>query len=225
MKAIQAIKLIISLVVCFGASGLGAVFMADDSVTNWYAQLQKPNITPPDWVFGPAWTILYLFMSISLFLIWNKGLDYPKVKLAIGLFLIQLALNAIWTPIFFGFHSIVLALIVIILLFIAILATLLAFKSISVPASVLLIPYLLWVGYATILNGSICYLNPQECFSISSQKIDKPVSKGLDMKPDGNSTNCNKLTSEQEVIIIQKGCAAQIFRPSLFLRLMKIVKQ
>ncbi|UCF00522.1 MAG: tryptophan-rich sensory protein [Planctomycetota bacterium] len=135
------------------------MFMADDSVTNWYAQLQKPNITPPDWVFGPAWTTLYLLMSISVFLVWNKGLDYSKVKLAIGLFLIQLTLNAIWTPLFFGFHSILLALIDIILLFIAILATLLVFKSISFPASMLLVPYLIWVGYAAVLNIFIWNLN------------------------------------------------------------------
>ena len=205
MKGIQAIKLIISLVVCFGASGLGALFMADDSVTNWYAQLQKPNITPPDWVFGPAWTILYLLMSISVFLVWNKGLDYPKVKLAIGLFLIQLALNAIWTPIFFGFHSILLALIDIILLFIAILATLLVFKNISFFASMLLVPYLLWVGYAAILNGSICYLNQQELFSVSSQKINNTIMKGLEMKADGDSVAFNKLTPEEEAIIINKG--------------------
>jgi len=205
VKAIQVFKFIVALAVCFGASGFGAMFMADDSVTNWYAQLQKPSITPPDWVFGPAWTILYLLMAISVFLIWNKELDYPKVKLAIGLFLIQLALNAIWTPIFFGSHSILLALIDIILLFIAILVTLLVFKSISVPASVLLIPYLLWVGYATILNGSICYLNPQECFSFSSQKIDKPVSKSVEMNSDNNSINYNKLTPEEEDIIIHKG--------------------
>ncbi|MHC4123368.1 MAG: bifunctional methionine sulfoxide reductase B/A protein [Planctomycetota bacterium] len=205
MKGIQAIKFTISLVVCFGASGLGALFMADDSVTNWYTQLQKPNITPPGWVFGPAWTILYLLMSISVFLVWNKGLDYPKVKLAIGLFLIQLALNAIWTPVFFGFHLILLALIDIILLFIAILVTLLVFKTISFSASVLLVPYLLWVGYATILNGSICYLNQQECFLFRSQKIDKPVTKGLEMKSGNNSTNYNKLTPEEEAIIIQKG--------------------
>ena len=143
MKGIQAIKLIISLVVCFGASGLGALFMADGSAGNWYARLQKPSITPPDWVFGPVWTILYLLMAISVFLVWNKGLDYPKVKFAIGLFLIQLVLNAVWTGIFFGFHLILPALIDIILLFIAILLTLLVFRSISLPASMLLVPYLL----------------------------------------------------------------------------------
>jgi len=205
MKRVQAIKFIISLGVCFGASGLGALFMGRDSVNTWYAQLQKPSITPPDWVFGPVWTILYLLMSISVFLVWNKGLDYPKVKLAIGLFLIQLTLNAIWTPIFFGFHSILLALIDIVLLFIAILVTLLVFKSISIPASILLVPYLLWVGYAAILNGSICYLNQQKLVSISSQKFKNPVSKGLDMKSGSDSTSYNKLTPEEEAIIIHKG--------------------
>ena len=205
MKAIQVFKFIVALAVCFGASGLGALFMAQGSIDTWYAQLQKPSITPPDWVFGPAWTILYLLMAISVFLVWEKGLDYPKVKLAISLFLIQLTLNAIWTPIFFGFHSILLGLIDIVLLFIAILVTLLVFKSISIPASILLVPYLLWVGYAAILNGSIYYLNQQELFSFNSQKSENPVSKDLEMKADSDSTNYNKLTPEEEAIIIGKG--------------------
>ena len=163
MKAIQIFKFIFALTLCFAASGLGAMFVTDDSLTNWYSQLQKPNIAPPNWVFGPIWTILYLLMGISVFLVWNKGLEYPKVKLAIGLFLIQLTLNALWTPIFFGFHLILLALIDIILLFIAILVTLLVFKTISFSASMLLLPYLIWVAYAAILNGAICYLNQQKC--------------------------------------------------------------
>jgi peptide methionine sulfoxide reductase msrA/msrB len=204
LKAIQVFKFIVALAVCFGASGLGALFMTRDSVNTWYAQLQKPNITPPDWVFGPAWTILYLLMAVSVFLVWNKGLDYPKVKLAIGLFLIQLILNVIWTPLFFGFHAILLALFDIGFLFIAILATLLVFKSISIPASILLVPYLLWVGYAAILNGSIYYLNQQKLFSASSQIHDKPVSKGMEMNS-YNSINYNKLTPEEEAIIIHKG--------------------
>jgi tryptophan-rich sensory protein len=159
VKAIQVFKFIVALAACFGASGLGAIFMTQDSITNWYAQLQKPSFTPPDWVFGPAWTILYLLMAISVFLVWDKGLDYPKVKQSIVLFLIQLALNAIWTPLFFGFHLILPAFIEIIILWLAVLVTMLAFKQISLPASILLIPYLIWVGYATILNGSIWYLN------------------------------------------------------------------
>jgi len=161
VKTTQVFKFIAALAVCFGASGIGAIFMKDESISNWYAQLQKPNITPPDWVFGPVWTILYLLMGISVFIIWNKGLDYPKVKQALVLFLIQLALNAAWTPLFFGLHLILPALIEIMLLWLAILATLSAFKRISPRASMLLLPYLIWVGYAVILNGSICYLNQQ----------------------------------------------------------------
>ena len=159
VKPKQILKFLVALVVCFGASGLGALFMAGDSVNTWYAQLQKPSFTPPDWVFGPAWTILYLLMAISVFLVWNKGLDYPKVKQSLGLFLIQLALNAFWTPLFFGFHLILPAFIDIIVLWFAILFTMLAFKRISLRAAILLIPYLIWVGYATILNGSMWYLN------------------------------------------------------------------
>ena len=159
VKAIKVFKFIASLAVCFGASGIGAIFMADDSISNWYAGLQKPNITPPDWVFGPVWTILYLLMGISLFIVWNKGLDKPKVKQALGLFLIQLFLNAAWTPLFFGLHLILAALIEIMLLWLAILATFLVFKQISARAGMLLLPYLIWVGYAVILNGSIWYLN------------------------------------------------------------------
>jgi len=211
VKAIQVFKLIVALAVCFGASGVGALFMAGDSVNTWYAQLQKPNITPPDWVFGPAWTILYLLMAVSVFLVWNKGLDYPKVKLAISLFLIQLTLNAIWTPIFFGYHSILLALIDIILLFIAILATMLVFRSISITASILLLPYLLWVGYATILNGSIFYLNRPELAKINSQKFKNPVSKGPEMKSGSDSISYNKLTPEEEAIIIHKGTERPFF--------------
>jgi len=159
VKWIQIIKLVVSLAICFGTSGLGAVFVTGDSIDNWYSQLQKPDISPPDWVFGPVWTILYLLMGISVFLVWNKGLHCPKVKLAIGLFLVQLALNAIWTPLFFGFHLILPAFIEIVLLWSAILATMLAFKRISTVAGILLLPYLIWVSYAVILNGAIWYLN------------------------------------------------------------------
>ena len=98
-------------------------------------------------------------MSISVFLVWNKGLDHPKVKLAICIFLLQLTLNAAWTPLFFGYHLVLAALIDIVLLFIAILATIFVFKGVSFYAGLLLIPYLIWVGFATLLNGLIWQLN------------------------------------------------------------------
>jgi peptide methionine sulfoxide reductase msrA/msrB len=203
-KPKQILKFVVALAVCFGVSGFGAIFTTQNSITNWYAQLQKPIFTPPDWVFGPVWTLLYLLMTISVFLVWNKGLDYPKVKQALGLFLIQLALNGIWTPLFFGFHLIMAAFIEIILLWLAIFATLLAFKRISSRAGILLAPYLIWVGYAAILNGSICYLNRQECFFFRTQKFNNSVSKGLEMKL-GENSQFNKLTPEEEAIIVNKG--------------------
>lgn len=158
-KKKQILIFIVCLVVCFGVSGAGAMFTTEDSITNWYAQLQRPKFTPPDWIFGPVWTALYLSMAISAFLIWRKGLDYPNVKQALGWFLIQLILNAVWTPLFFGFHLVLLAFIEIILLWLAIIATLIAFKRVSLPACILLIPYIIWVGFAAVLNGSIWYLN------------------------------------------------------------------
>jgi tryptophan-rich sensory protein len=158
-KPKQILKFLFALAVCFGVSGSSAIFTSKDSLTNWYYQLEKPIFTPPDLVFGPTWTILYLLMAISVFLVWNKGQDYPRVKQSLIIFLAQLVLNAIWTPLFFRFHLIMVAFIEIIMLWFAILATILTFKRISLIASIILVPYLIWVGYATVLNGSIWYLN------------------------------------------------------------------
>ena len=155
----QILKLIAAIALCFVVSGLGLVFTTQDSITNWYGKLAKPFFTPPDWLFGPVWTILYLLMAISFFLIWNKGIKHTGVKQAVTWFLIQLILNAVWTPIFFRFHLIFAALIEILLLWIAILFTFYAFKRVSLYAAVLLIPYIIWVGFAVVLNGSIWYLN------------------------------------------------------------------
>jgi tryptophan-rich sensory protein len=158
-KTKQILKFVVSLAICFGVSGASALFTTQNSITSWYGQLTKPFFTPPDWIFGPVWTILYLLMAISFFIVWNKGVNYPKVKQAIGCFLIQLALNAAWTPLFFGFHLILTAFIEIVILWLAILITFYAFKRVSTYAAILLIPYLAWVGFAVILNGSIWYLN------------------------------------------------------------------
>ena len=193
VKRKQILKLVVALVVCFGVSGVSALFTTQDSITNWYGQLRKPSFTPPDWIFGPVWTILYLLMAISFFIVWNKGINYPKVKQAIVLFLIQLALNAVWTPLFFGFHLILLSFIEILLLWLAILATFYAFKHISIYAAVLWIPYIAWVAFAVTLNGSIWYLNRQ------------PVLRNLGMQSDYKKQNYNKLTPEEEAVIIHKG--------------------
>jgi len=158
-KPKQFVKLIIALVACWGISALGALFTTRDSITNWYDQLNKPFFTPPNYIFGPVWIALYLLMAISVFLVWNKGLDKPDIRKALIYFVIQLALNAAWTPLFFGLHLICMAFLEIILLLLTILITLTVFNRISRYATLLLVPYFMWVCFAAILNGVICYMN------------------------------------------------------------------
>jgi len=130
-----------------------------DSVTTWYSDLSRPFFTPPDWTFGVVWPILYVMMGISVFLIWNIGINKRQVKVAIGLFVLQLVLNGLWTPIFFGLHMIAIALVEIVLLWAAILLTIKAFWRISKLSTFFLLPYLLWVSFAVVLNTAFWYLN------------------------------------------------------------------
>jgi len=130
-----------------------------DSVSTWYADLAKPSFNPPDWIFGVVWPILYVMMGVAAFLISNKGISSKQTKVALGLFVFQLILNGLWTPIFFGLHMMGLALAEIILLWVAILVTIFAFWRISKPATYLLIPYILWVSFAVVLNASLWHLN------------------------------------------------------------------
>ena len=155
----EVLKLLASVALCFGISGIGAIFSTNKNITGWYAELQKPAFTPPDWVFGPVWICLYLMLGVSAYLVWRKGWKETKVKTALCIFVIQLLLNAAWTPVFFGFHLIGTAFIEIILLMLAIIATIIAFKRVSRRSAILLMPYLIWVGFATVLNGTIWYLN------------------------------------------------------------------
>ena len=151
-------KLVCSVSVCLLTGFVGS-FSTMNSVTSWYADLSRPSFTPPDWTFGVVWPILYIMMGISVFMIWNRGLDKRKVKIALGLFLLQLVLNGLWTPIFFGLHMIALALVEIILLWVAILLTILVFWRISKAATFFLFPYILWVSFAAVLNTALWYLN------------------------------------------------------------------
>lgn len=148
----------ISIGICLLAGVFGTIFTIS-SIPTWYAFLNKPSFSPPNWIFGPVWTILYVMMGISIALIWQKGLKKKKVRDAVYFFGIQLLLNAIWTPIFFGAKDLLMALIVIFLMWIFILKTILAFGKISKNASYLLYPYLAWVSFATILNFSVWFLN------------------------------------------------------------------
>lgn len=142
------------MLLCFAGSAVGALFMPGE----WYAALNKPAWNPPGWIFGPVWTALYAMMALAAWLVWQQG-GFAVQRRPLGLFLLQLALNALWTPLFFGLHQPGLAFVGIILLWLAILATLLTFWRVSRAAAWLLVPYLAWVSFATVLNGTIWRLN------------------------------------------------------------------
>lgn len=143
------------LLACIGISQaaglLGSVFTVTGS-GSWYQQLQRPEVAPPNWVFGPVWTVLYTLMGIAAFLVWEKGLARPGVKVALAVFAVQLGLNALWSIVFFGTENIGGALIVILLLLGAIALTGMLFWRISRAAGILLVPYFFWVLFATYLN-------------------------------------------------------------------------
>ena len=158
MKTRNVIKFFVAVVVSQLAGAVGALFTVS-SVSTWYTELTKPAFTPPGWIFGPVWTMLYLLMGVAAFLVWKEGWSRNGVRLALGLFLLQLALNALWSVIFFGRNFVVWAFIEIILLWLAILSTALSFRRISRTAFWLMLPYLLWVSFAGYLNISIWLLN------------------------------------------------------------------
>ncbi len=154
MRLNNFFKLAVAIAASEAAGIIGAFFTAP-SVPAWYAGIAKPTFNPPAWVFGPVWTTLFALMGIAAFLIWEKGIGRKDVKTALGIFAGQLVLNTLWTIIFFGFHNIGGALIEIILLWFAILATIAVFAKISKPAAWLLVPYIFWVSFACFLNYSI----------------------------------------------------------------------
>jgi tryptophan-rich sensory protein len=154
----DALKLFAAIVISEGAGILGSVFTAS-SIPTWYATLVRPEFSPPNWVFGPVWTTLYALMGIAVWLVWRQGLGRKDVKVALILFGGQLVLNTAWSLIFFGQQNPGAALIEIILLWLAILATIITFAKVSKPAAWLLLPYILWVSFAAYLNYSIWMLN------------------------------------------------------------------
>ena len=158
-RAKDIYKLVLSIVACQVAGLLGSIFTMP-AIPTWYAALQKPTFTPPNWLFAPAWGTLYGLMGISAFLIWRRGLEDHRTRTALIIFLIQLILNVLWSVVFFGLQSPLYGVIVIIALWVAILFTLLKFFKISRAAGILLVPYILWVTFAAVLNVSIFTLNP-----------------------------------------------------------------
>ncbi len=151
------IKCILSLVFIIGMGSLGGIFTVAE-IPTWFAGLNKPSFNPPNWLFGPVWTLLYTLMAISFYLIW-KQIDSPQKNKAILLFIIQFSLNFCWSIIFFKFHLIGWALVEILVMWIFILLTILHFWKLSKTASILLWPYLFWVSFASILNAAIYKLN------------------------------------------------------------------
>ena len=129
------------------------------AIPEWYSTLNKPFFAPPNWIFGPVWTLLYLLMGIAFYLIWQKGWDLKPVRWAGHYFLAQLALNFIWTPIFFGLRAPLPGLLVIVTMWVMIILTMKKFYPLSKTAFYLLVPYLLWVSFATLLNAAIVLLN------------------------------------------------------------------
>lgn len=159
VKSRDAIKLVVSIAACQCAGLIGSVFTTP-AIPTWYATLQKPFFNPPNWLFAPAWVTLYLLMGIAAFLVWRRGLGQKGVKSALIIFLVQLVLNALWSVVFFGLRSPLWGAVVILALWVAILLTILRFFKISTAAGALLLPYILWVSFASVLNIAILVLNP-----------------------------------------------------------------
>lgn len=145
-------KLLLSIIACLSAGLIGSL-ATFPAIPTWYAGLIKPPFSPPNWIFGPVWTTLYILMGIAMYLVWKK-------KKSLTLFLIHLVFNAGWSVVFFGLRSISGGMVVIIILWGFIIALIREFYRIDKRASYLLIPYLVWVSFAGILNFSLLILNP-----------------------------------------------------------------
>jgi benzodiazapine receptor len=154
----DVVRLIVSIVVCEGAGGLGAIFTTP-AIPTWYAGLKKPSFTPPNSVFGPIWITLYLLMGIAVFMVWREGLNQAGVTTGFTVFWVQLILNVLWSVIFFGLRSLLGGMVTILVLWVAILANIIMFFDVSTTAGGLLIPYIVWVSIAANLNIQIWKLN------------------------------------------------------------------
>lgn len=158
MTTIKAFSsLFICLLIPLAIGGLSG-FATASGISDWYVTLNKPSFNPPNYLFAPVWTCLYILMGISLFIIWQSPMGQIRTN-ALIIFTIQILLNFLWSFLFFKFKMPGLALIEIMMIWISILAMIILFSRISKPAAYLQIPYLLWVSFATILNAAIWHLN------------------------------------------------------------------
>jgi tryptophan-rich sensory protein len=158
MTGRSSLRLICCLALCLGAALINGNVTYPE-ITTWYASLSKPSWTPPNWVFPVVWSVVYPLMGLSLWLLWDRSGDAPRKRSAVTLFLLQLALNATWSPIFFALHQTLAALAIVIALAVAIAATIMEAWRAQRIAAWLLVPYLAWVAYATTLNAGIVVLN------------------------------------------------------------------
>ncbi|NDV41702.1 TspO/MBR family protein [Flagellimonas sediminis] len=149
----------ISVAVCLLIGFLSSI-ATQSSVNDWYVTLNKPGFTPPNSLFAPVWTVLYILMGVSAGIVWSKGYHHIWVKTALYHFVFQLLFNALWSIVFFGLKNPLLGLVVILILLTLIMLTIRWFRVISKPAALLLVPYLLWVAFASALNYKIWELNP-----------------------------------------------------------------
>ncbi len=157
-KSVNFSRLVAAIIICQLAGIIGSVFTIS-SIPTWYASLAKPIFTPPSWLFGPVWIALYTLMGISLYLVWQKGFKKNENRNALYVFGAQLSLNAAWSIVFFGMRDIFGGLLVIIAMWLSIAATIIAFYKISKKAAWLLVPYMIWVSVATLLNFYLWQLN------------------------------------------------------------------
>ncbi len=152
-------ELAIFICICLIVGGLGSV-VTTPAIPTWYAALKKPFFSPPNFLFAPVWTILYILMGIAAYLVWKSGWERGDVKNALYFFAAQLLLNGIWSPVFFGLKMPLLAFIILLLLWLCLLYVIILFHRISPLAAWLMVPYILWVTFAAALNYSIVVLNP-----------------------------------------------------------------
>ncbi|MFD2908389.1 TspO/MBR family protein [Flavobacterium ardleyense] len=155
----KSLRIIYCVAICLVVGYLSSI-TTQSSINTWYPTLIKPSFNPPNWLFAPVWTLLFIMMGIAAGMIWNHLENQRElVKKALLFFTVQLLLNALWSYLFFGLNNVLLALIEIVLLWLVIYETFHIFKKIDKKAAYLFIPYLIWVGFAAVLNGSIYYLN------------------------------------------------------------------
>jgi len=152
------VKILISVIICLGVGFMSSI-ATQTGVDGWYKTIVKPSFNPPNYIFGPVWTVLYIMMGIAAGLVWSRGTHHIWVKTALYHFVFQLLFNALWSLVFFGLEKPFWALIVILILFVLILLTIKWFKVVNKKAAYLLIPYALWVLFATVLNFEIWRLN------------------------------------------------------------------